>query len=800
VHISRTVRVSPVYENRALGVRWRRVVVTLLYTTGTTTDDVESQAPASHHHAETHTVAGRPQLWPVIAFPVPDIVVLLKIREEIKQQPETMSDDGEDLIASLGTSLMQEILADLQVDDSDAGWLNLEQLEKELSHLDSSSGGPEGQHHAQLQQQQGEPYASAASMVVHHARQQQQQQQQQQSVPPPPSMQHPQPVPVEDAWSLSLQKFTATSFEEDFLQADTARKQQQQHGSQTTMPPGLDFSKAEEYDETAPMAPPPGIAATGEGGEKEGAAQQELLSQAADVLMQQLQRQVNQQQRQSPSMPPRPTQMPLTPQNSISIQSQGTGVPATPPPSAAQTPAPAKMVVPEQRAMPSAPPPPAMTAIPVGVPVGVPAPYHHPMPPQPHHLQQPMPPPGAPMVPGGPAWQRPPPMLPQPHPASVPPPPSQPQLRLFCNPHPRAHPIPASQLESRYMKPRDISYVVHSILKPLLLAGASSVDSYDIQFHMRLSGPQPGSAGTGGGGRGGRGGKSKKDGGGIVDEMQSRSVKSKEWSSEHHALGHVAKTNVARPRALIAQPVEIAATNLEQKQRASLWKARIYCDQAYQAFFQVMGGWKSGGASSRNAATVQAQYAKLFKCLGINKRNADPACDDTQQGPDAEPQQQKFEVEKASLGLLLKLEKGRILLSRILEQALLPPNSVQPLLPATLSILLASSSSSSSSMSTQATNRNDPSDDRLFVAMARVIQTLPSLSGEIVLECVRMIIDACKSKEAAASPLSSTSRMQCVHALLHRGGAMAAADDSGDSFKQKWSQAEAEFMKILTGM
>jgi hypothetical protein len=35
-------------------------------------------------------------------------------------------------------------------------------------------------------------------------------------------------------------------------------------------------------------------------------------------------------------------------------------------------------------------------------------------------------------------------------------------------------------------------------------------------------------------------------------EMESRHQKAKEWSSEHAVLGQTAKTNVTRPRALIA--------------------------------------------------------------------------------------------------------------------------------------------------------------------------------------------------------------------------------------------------------
>src|SRR3569832_1629479 len=118
-----------------------------------------------------------------------------------------MSDD-DDLFASLGGSLMRDILADLQVDDDESNWLSLEQLEQELSKLESPS-----LLMSTDQDQSSAPF-SAASMVVQHAAS---------SATAPPVHVPDQPV---DAWSLSLQKFTHTSLEQDFLQADSVRKEQ----------------------------------------------------------------------------------------------------------------------------------------------------------------------------------------------------------------------------------------------------------------------------------------------------------------------------------------------------------------------------------------------------------------------------------------------------------------------------------------------------------------------------------------------------------------------------------------------
>ena len=49
--------------------------------------------------------------------------------------------------------------------------------------------------------------------------------------------------------------------------------------------------------------------------------------------------------------------------------------------------------------------------------------------------------------------------------------------------------------------------------------------------------------------------------------------------------------------------------------------------------------------------------------------------------------------DSAALQLLLKLHKGKVLVARVLEQALLPPNAVQVLLPAILQVLYTASRS-----------------------------------------------------------------------------------------------------------
>jgi hypothetical protein len=265
--------------------------------------------------------------------------------------------------------------------------------------------------------------------------------------------------------------------------------------------------------------------------------------------------------------------------------------------------------------------------------------------------------------------------------------------------------------------------------------------------------------------------------------MESRHAKSKEWSTSHAALGHVAKTNVARPRALISTSTAALApadeSAGEQRQRASLWRARIYCDQAYQAYFAVLGNWR--GTTPGSSLEIQTQYRKLFKCLGISPAAAAMTAD----AESSDGKEKRYKVgDKTPLQLLLKLEKGRVLIARILEQAVLPPNAMQTLLPALLDHLLSASPAASSA---SASPLQQAIDDRIFLVLTRVVQTLPEL--DTLPDCINAA-----NQEAA---LVSTFRMQCVHAILQRGAAEKSRMSPSD--QQRWNAAEADFVKFLSG-
>jgi len=744
----------------------------------------------------------------------------------------------DDLFQSLGGSLMKDLLADLQGDEGDGdGWLSLEQLEKELSTLDD--GGASGNAPVSIASLSMPPLpehpTSAASMVV--TGQQQFLQQQAQQPQTQPQAVHgvgllgdvTVTTAPADAWKESLQKFTALSLAGDFLAADSVRKQQQTAvPPPAKLPPGF-MAEAEDYDATekATVKPPPGLAdgTPGEIPEEEEEDDKKREEQARIAAASLLPRAA------APPPIPARTGMPKTPANSSVVDLP----PRTPRNSVVVQSAQAAASVKRKasggieqdvptmgsvqilkkestqhvaKTQPSSQqvelagsrgqgPPQGMPMMPYGVPMmnqpqGMPVhPGMHPGMHPPMQMTGPHQgfPVGLPAL-GGPAWQSGPrPLPPQP-------------MKIFCNPLPNAPPVPAQILESRYMKSRDIAYIIHSIMKPVLMSGISEHD-YDIQLLHRQSGGRPaGPRPRPQQNHNNKVSKNKKQDDidptldALSREMLIREKKTKEWAAKKSALGVLPKSNVARPRALIASPVISQATKensesaSEQKQRARLWKARIYCDQAYQAYLDVMDIWAKAKPGTV-PPQVHAPLIRLMKCLGLTGGSAPLEDDKAGSMPGKE-----YKVDAQVLQLFLKLSKGRTLFARIVEQALLPPSAIQAVMPASMDYLynnIPLTGDGSNGMTGEPLG--DITDDRCFRAISGVIRTLPSLSGESILQSAEVM------KANAEAALSSTSRMECLHALLQRGNDMSSSSNSAsDDFKTHWKETETAFLNILTGM
>ena len=679
---------------------------------------------------------------------------------------ESLSNDE---YSALGGSLMKQLLAGLEVDDND--W-EIEELEKELDKYDKQPS---------ILEQQPLPPLNAASIVVSHSQQRSssilpvlQSSQGVNTAPlPPPGMSGntSSNMSTTDAWSLSLQKFTSLSLQEDFLAADSARKQ-----TNTRPPPGMAaLAGAEDYDikEKPTIAPPPGLGGAGIATEPNpsGPPKPDLPFPSSAINNNNNKLPISTEIQDpraipgldSPSLPSKPEPSPNN------IPTATTTFPVTnsflkPPPN--MMPLQGTVMPPPQiqRGMGLPPAVPPGVILPPGV---IPGPVNQNQPPPPMGVPMPMPMAtpittpltgvvvGAAVSNPGPAWQTPRPVVPQPPPSF--------QSKAYCNPYPGVPPIPATALASSCMSGRDIAYVVHAILKPVLAEGISENDYYIQYIKRRVGGAQADPVNP----------KRAKD---ATHDVASRATKSKEWASEKSVLGHVTKSNVARPRALIATPHPSAdQDNKEQRQRANLWKARVYCDQAYQAYQKVIDIWRAAPSNTGIPPQVQQHLVKLKKCMGII----------------LDKEKKMYVISDEALKLIAKLEKGRTLISRVLEQALLPPNAVQALLPALLDVVmgLPSSSGDSSNNALDTAGVEEKTVGRLFQAIAAIVPKL-NIGGKTLVECLEVALRHGKSAT------SSIVRMGCLHSLLQKG-AQVVPQDPSEEVREAWGIAERKFVAGL---
>jgi len=703
------------------------------------------------------------------------------------------SSTDDDFFGTLGGSLMKDLLAGLQVDDND--W-SMEQLEKELDYLDEEPS---------FVQQHPLPSLNAASLVVSHA------QERQSSIlsilPSATSSATPSLPPgmgssnAADAWSLSLQNFTSLSLQDDFLAADSARKQ-------IRPPPGLaSLAGAEDYDikEKQVIAPPPGLGGGAVAVEPPPDVQkvpvpEETIKIETVVSPQPLSLPTKTAQAVN-DVPMAATTFPanngflnapnmMLPQGAVvppPPMQGGMPMPRPPPPIQGGMPMPPP---PMQGGMPM-PPPQMQRGMAMSPPSGRFLPQQGTLPPPPMGVRMQMPmmiPPtmgtmaapvtapltgvvvGSALSTPGPAWQTPravplpslqwqtPGALPLPSLQQPPPFPT----KAYCNPYPGAPAIPATALASSFMSGRDIAYVVHAILRPVLAEGTSENDYYVQYIKRRVGGPQVDPSNP----------KRVLE---ATHDVASRQIKSKEWASEKSVLGHVTKSNVARPRALIATPQPSAdQENKEQRQRANLWKARVYCDQAYQAYQNVIDIWRAAPSKNGIPPQVQIHLVKLMKCMAIVLDN----------------DKKIYTVVTEALKLIVKLEKGRTLICRVLEQALLPPNAVQALLPNLLDIIIALPTSSNNETRNN-TMVEEKTVGRLFHAITGVVIKL-NINGDTLVKCLEVAMNHGKSATC------SIVRMGCMHSLLQKGAQVVPRDPS-DDVKGAWGNAERKFMSGLQG-
>lgn len=390
------------------------------------------------------------------------------------------------------------------------------------------------------------------------------------------------------------------------------------------------------------------------------------------------------------------------------------------------------------------------------------------------------------------------------------------------------------------MTPRDLCHVLHSMMRPLLALDPYNADYYRWSYDDRKSRNLlflGGGAGDivlpntnrlpNGAVAGGRIDlpnpvwKETKVKAREIDETFRENVEKRaaDWSKEKHILGKIAKNNVKRPRAMLATSTLSTALLLgeegkvgeeeaseEDKQRAYLWASRLASDKGYLAYLNLVElrrllQSRPGEAALIGSATdadgpigsrreellidVEENVGKLNGAFGVKNRKQEDGTT-------------IIEVDEVVLSRTLSLPKGRMLLSRVIDEGILPHPSACHVLPAAIQIILKSCVTT---MNLDVSVAPPPGEDRLLRSLTGLVRTVrPSIDPPNVMRCLSNV--NCSKKEIGETQLSirdiltgKRTLMELLHAVLSLGGDVCV----GGALEKDWKAKEADFLGMLSG-
>jgi len=399
---------------------------------------------------------------------------------------------------------------------------------------------------------------------------------------------------------------------------------------------------------------------------------------------------------------------------------------------------------------------------------------------------------------------------------------------LFNNPTPNAPPISANHVRSYFFTPRDLCYVVHSMMRPLITLDAYNDDYYRWGYDDRrarnllsLGGNTP----TGNNTLPNPVWKETKAKAQHIEDKYRGNVEKRadKWSTKQQTLGRTVKVNVKRPKALLATTgaaLTMGATNDNDEQREdrsdedrariSLWSARMAIDRGYRAYLDLLetrrllqtrgGGLETESEADRRAELtrdVEGNVAALHGSLGITVAVSSS-------GGDGGGGERTIEVDSAVLSRTLNMSKGRLLLSRVLDDGVLPHSSARRVLSPALGAILSTTTAG-------AAGTSPSGEDRLVRSLTGLVQTAqPSLAPQDLVDCLAEFGRVYQSQLASSQVGSAGDtvramlggqrvRMELLHAVLSRGNVVCAGG-AGADVAAAWKAGEAEFMTILSAM
>jgi len=374
----------------------------------------------------------------------------------------------------------------------------------------------------------------------------------------------------------------------------------------------------------------------------------------------------------------------------------------------------------------------------------------------------------------------------------------------FQNPSTNAAPIPATAVECKLMTPRDLCHVLHSIMRPLSALDPYNADYYRWSYEDRksrnllfLGGVTPVGASLPNPVWKEMKVKAKEMDDNFRDNVEKRAA---DWSKEKHILGKNVKKDVKRPKALLATTTLSTALadkgklneslleneTKEEQHRANLWASRLASDKGYLAYLNLVelrrllqsrGGGALGVSGERRndlLIDVEKNVCKLNEAFGVDKV------------------QDTIEINDKVLSRTLSLPKGRMLLSRTIDEGILPHPSACSILPSVITIILKSCLTANLSLAPPA------GEDRLLRSLSGLVRTVqPSIDPQNIMKFlsnVNNIGSEIKGKDISLKNILSKKRtlMELLHAVLSRGGEVFVGE-----LVKEWKAKEVVLLAML---
>lgn len=293
--------------------------------------------------------------------------------------------------------------------------------------------------------------------------------------------------------------------------------------------------------------------------------------------------------------------------------------------------------------------------------------------------------------------------------------------------------------------------------------------------------------------------------------QESVEKRASDWSKEKNILGKVVKVNVKRPRALLSTTALTAALHKDDQEgksekeyddRAILWAARLAIDKGYLAYLNLVELRRL--LQSRPGDTFmledEEKRGELLEDVKDNVNRLHGAfgvkiLDEN----DGNNNQTTTEVNFKILSRTLSLPKGRVLLSRVIDEGILPHSSACHILPVVVRAVYESSIAMELSTSVL-----QPGEDRLLRSLTGLVRTIqPSVDAKNLLACLTSMTTPSKksddnsdTKQQSVKEILSLKRtlMELLHAVLSRAADVCAAE----GMESDWKAKEAEFLLALS--